>query len=192
MPMKSKEFKRRELLNRRKIQDKDLALSKSSQIQNALLTENIWKSATNIALYMPISGEVDTKILLEAAWIDKKTVFLPRCNRQLKGNMDFFICNSYADLELGNYNILEPKSHTILWDNSFDLLILPAVGFDKNGYRLGFGGGYYDRFLSKNTTTFSLGLAFSWQILDNLSPDFWNEWDIKVNAIAYEDGILWI
>ncbi len=189
--MTTKDIFRKELLAKRKEQNQEIAKAKSIQAQQLLLAENIWKNAACIGLYMPTAGEIDTKILLEAAWQDKKTVLLPRCDPKQMGIMDFFICDNYNDLERGNFNILEPKAHTNIWQNNFDLLIVPAVGFDKKGYRIGFGGGYYDRFLSRHNNTPSLGLAFAWQILDNVPENAWNEWDMQVNAIVSEDGVLW-
>jgi 5-formyltetrahydrofolate cyclo-ligase len=71
--------------------------------------------------------------------------------------------------------------------SKIDLLVVPGIAFDKKGYRLGYGKGYYDRLLS-GKRTFSIGLAYSFQLLENLPHD---RYDKRLNAIASEDGICY-
>ncbi len=192
MSPKDKKTLRQELIAKRAEQNQNSARTKSIQAQQILLAEDVWKNASTVALYMSIWGEVDTSLLLESAWQDKKTVLLPRCDPRQASIMNFFVCHSLNDLEPGSFNILEPKEHTKIWEDKIDLLIAPAVGFAYNGHRLGFGNGYYDCFLSRGLHNMSLGLVFAWQIFKNLPPNAWDEWDMRVNGIISEDGMLWV
>ncbi len=190
MVTSDKDKVRKDMLFRRKEQSKDMASVKSKQTQEIVLAQDFWQKATTIALYMPISGEVNTDLLLKNAWANEKTVLLPRCHTHEKGLMDFFSCKSYADLTLGKFNIMEPKKHIDPWQSTIDLIIIPGVAFDTHGYRLGFGAGYYDRFLNKFPHSLSIGLAFSWQIIQ--PKPIWNNWDMQVKVVISEEGILWI
>ncbi len=190
MPTTKKEVLRKKMLAKRKDQNQDLAASKGMQAQNILLAQEFWQNAHNIAIYMPIQAELDTSLLIQNAWASKKNVLLPRCRKQEAGMMDFFPCTNYADLTKGMYNILEPKEHIKPWQGNIDLLILPALAFAKTGHRLGFGAGYYDRFLALGKVKHCVGLVFAWQVIDDTS--IWGDWDMQVNAIVSEEGVLWI
>lgn len=94
--------------------------------------------------------EVDTRRLLKQALLDGKTVAVPYC---VKGTriMHFYEISSFNDVSPGTFDVLEPdpeKAKKVV-DFSQSICILPGLSFDRNGYRLGYGGGYYDRFLSK-------------------------------------------
>ncbi len=179
---------RKHLQQTRKAQDLVSLEQKSNVIQEILLSENIWQTSLNIGLYAPIQGEVRTNILIDSALKNNKNLLLPRCGSE-QGHMDFYICKSLADLEFGSFNILEPRLDICKKQNEMDLLIVPALAFDQKGYRLGFGGGYYDRFLQKNVNIPCIGLAFAWQMFETLPSE---TWDMPVNGIINEEGILWI
>ena len=121
-----------------------------SQIYTRLI--NLWKYRDCETLLAYISGdiEVDTKMIIEDALKRGKRVAVPRCIEGTR-NMEFYYITSYDDLEKGSYGILEPKRDKCekLTDYSSGLCLIPALTFDKEGYRLGFGKGYYDRFLAK-------------------------------------------
>ncbi len=190
MLLNNKDFLRKKMLSKRKSQNHDMAKAKSIQAQNILMAQDFWQNAQSVALYMPIQAELDTALLLQNAWLHEKIVLLPRCQAHEVGLMDFFPCTEYSDLEAGKYNILEPKANIAPWQHSIDLIVLPALAFAKSGHRLGFGAGYYDRFLMLGKNTLSVGLAFTWQIIDDIS--IWSSWDMQVNVIVNEEGIIWI
>ncbi len=194
MTINSKNELRQTMLAKRKNQDKDEAINKSTQAQKILIAQDFWKNATNIALYMPIRSEMQTDLLLQNTWESNKNTLLPRCHEQTYGMMDFFPCKKITDLQPGKFNILEPMAHIKPWKGNIDIMILPGLAFDIYGNRLGFGAGYYDRFLAKQKSCFCVGLAFAWQIINSKHncTTIWNNWDIKVNAIVTEEGISWI
>jgi 5-formyltetrahydrofolate cyclo-ligase len=142
-------------------------------------------------------------MLLDAAGHACKTVFLPRVRKGAKGEMDFAICRGMQDLACGAYNLLEPapsipacvfaleadcraQDHTKVPPP--DIFVIPGVAFDRQGQRLGFGGGYYDRFLASpllREHSLFVGLAYSFQVLDRLMSE---SWDQPVDALCTDEG----
>ncbi len=103
-------------------------------------------------LFAFVSGKIecDTSGIIEDALKNGKRVALPKCLDQ-SGEMDFYYINSYSDLEPGKFGILEPNPEKCekVTDLSSGLCLVPGLCFDLQGYRIGFGKGYYDRFLQK-------------------------------------------
>lgn len=92
-----------------------------------------------------------------------------------------------TQLTLNRYNISEPKNSVEILPEKLDLVILPLVGFDGSGYRLGMGGGYYDRtFATISERPFLLGLGFEAQHLPELPHD---DWDVRLNAVLTEKQV---
>ncbi len=164
--------------------------TKSLHAQELITKQEFWLQASSIALYISTAGEVLTDLLLDAAFTSNKTVLLPRCHPQKFGLMHFVVCSDLSNLKLGKFNILEPQS-TKIWENSIDLIIAPALAFDHFGQRLGYGGGYYDRFISQAEYGLYLGLAFDWQIVDAFPQNMQNDWDKPVDIIVHNGGIIW-
>lgn len=176
--------------------------------QRQLLSQEAWKKAKSVALYKPTQNEVDTELLLDTAGIECKKVFLPRVRKGEKGLMDFAVCRGPQELVRGAYNILEPDpalcpactfapeaecpqgSDTVLPPP--DIFIIPGLAFDKSGRRLGFGGGYYDRFLVNpllRERSFFIGFAYSFQVLESLDRAV-EEWDQPVHALCTDSGYM--
>lgn len=159
----------------------------SVRAQEALMASRQWACASSVALYMPIRGEMDTSLLLETAWKEGRKVCLPRVVDKRQRQMRFVWCDSMAQLHPGAWGILEPDGETAL---EADLMIAPGMAFDFQGWRLGYGGGCYDRYLSANPAFAALraGLCFSFQIVDHVPHD---SFDQRVAAICCEDGLIW-
>ncbi len=166
--------------------------SKSCQV--LVLSSKIWNEAENIALYLPFRGEVDTHILIDSAYKQNKNLFFPRClsyeEAHADGIMEFVHIpkSTYStSFESGSYGIQEPKknlSATLLPQKT--LVLLPCLAYNLQGFRLGYGGGYYDRLLSQNKY-FSMILCFNFQYNTQIIPQCW---DIPVNFIANEKEVL--
>lgn len=108
----------------------------------------IYQEAETVFCFVGTDNEIDTKIILEQAWRDGKRVAVPKCKE--KGNMDAYQIDSLSELAEGKYGILEPKAGCMLVPpEEVDFAVLPCVACDRDGYRLGHGGGYYDRYLEK-------------------------------------------
>lgn len=164
--------------------------------QQALLADAQWKAARQVALYMPIRGEMDTAALLQDAWERKVQVLLPRCRAGELGRMDFVPCSGPEQLRAGVYGILEPASECVAvpWDARYlcpDVAVIPGLAFDAQGFRLGYGGGYYDRALAHAcfTRTRTVGLCAEVCYTQELPRQ---SWDTSVNAICTEGGLQWL
>ncbi len=108
-----------------------------------------YQSAKTLMIYASTAIEVDTFEIINRAFEDGKRVALPRCIEGTR-NMEFHYIESIDDLERGTFNVLEPKeSLPRVTDYSDVLMVVPALSLDSFGYRLGYGGGYYDRYLAR-------------------------------------------
>ncbi len=196
------------LLERRKQFAMEDCVRLSARIKQHLVQSALWQEAQSVGLYMAKGREVHTQELVEQAWQEGKQVYLPRCRPEQRGLMDFVLCQGRADLAEGAYGIQEPTLETftrqqalgkgILGPDSgeqssviLDILLVPGVGFDGAGQRMGFGGGYYDRFLHalQGQKTRCIGAAFSWQVLKALPRE---SWDMPVHALITEEALQWI
>jgi 5-formyltetrahydrofolate cyclo-ligase len=137
----------------RKIRE-DLPLAEKQrydkQIFERFIACDFYKNAKTILCFVSTPLEVDTIRLINRALADKKTVAVPKC-LNLEGKMDFYIIHSLNDLEKSTFSLLEPdiKKSKKLKNFKNSICVLPGFAFDKDGYRIGFGKGYYDRFLNK-------------------------------------------
>ena len=121
------------------------------------------------------------------------TVFLPRCREGSPGIMDAAPVSCATELREGKFSIMEPDSRICLAveDCSPDLVLVPGVVFGRGGHRLGYGGGYYDRFLSRPgmASALKIGVCFSFQLVPRIPAD---DWDQPVDVIVTEQETLWI
>jgi 5-formyltetrahydrofolate cyclo-ligase len=150
--------------------------------------ENVAKSkefeeAQVVGAYYPKGSEVRTALLIGIAKEQGKKVALPRT----EGNdMRLYEYEPADKLVEGRFGVMEPAPKRPV--EHVDLLLVPGVAFDRKGCRVGYGKGYYDRFIAKGGTSFSMGLAYSIQIADVLPS---GRFDRKLGALATENGILY-
>lgn len=164
----------------------------SLKIQEYILNTHAYQECEFVCSYASAKGEVSTDYLAEKSFENHKKVLFPLCHTQEEGIMHYALCQSIHDLQQGRYNIPEPKKHCKIIDASIlnsqkTLLIVPALAFDKEGFRLGYGQGYYDRFMEKTPHAISMGLAFSDHVFDEL-PHM--EWDKAVNFLVTDQNIV--
>lgn len=195
--MQNKTAIRKHILSIRKGLSPQALQANAKAITAHILAQAQWQAAHRVLLYMPIANEVDTTALVQEAWATGKQVLLPRCDAHEKGVMHVALCRSMNELRRGAYGILEPDpvlcpsliipNH----DQSLrpDLALIPAVAFDPQGNRLGYGGGYYDRFLAHEamTKTQLIGLAHRAQIVPALPSE---PWDRPMHAVCTEQGFM--
>lgn len=169
-----------------------------------LIATPLWRRARNIALYLAADGEIDTTPLMAAAWQAGKTVYLPvirppagragRAAALAAGHLIFRRYQPSEPLTPGLLGVPEPCRDTspIIPINRLDLLIMPLVGFDPAGHRLGMGGGFYDRTLAGRGRMRSpqrIGLAHDCQKVAQLPAD---PWDIPLDAcVTNREIIFW-
>ncbi len=121
----------------------------SSRITDSILRSDEFRRADTIGISISRFPEVDTRPLIESAWKAGKRIAVPKCIHATR-EMDFRLITSYNSLETVYINLLEPVvEETLLAEkDEIDLQIVPGVVFSDDGYRIGFGGGYYDRYMS--------------------------------------------
>jgi 5-formyltetrahydrofolate cyclo-ligase len=153
-------------------------LSYNSVIEQRFFELPIVKNSNKIMIYYSINQEVETVSLINLLLTMGKTVALPACTPDK--NLRTGIIHDMAELIPGIFGLSEPGPTTLeIKPCDLDLIVVPGVAFDKKGFRLGHGVGYYDRFLAV-TNTFKLGLAYDFQLVDELPID---PHDIAIDAI---------
>ena len=158
----------------------------TNQISIQLFQLSEWKRAKVIGITIAIPPEVSTLHIIEQAWREGKKVVIPKCNPENK-TMQFKEITSFEQLESVYSGLLEPVEATLKANaEEIDLLIVPGLAFTKDGYRLGFGGGYYDRFLSSYKGT-TIALAYECQLIDKLPLELH---DIPVQQVVTADKVF--
>lgn len=157
---------RKRLLHQRREMPVAAVQSLGRRIQQRLLQSPLFLKAGVVALYHPIQNEVGTDLLLQSALRRGKTVLYPRVDGE---TMAMFRVASAADLKPGAYGIMEPHGNESVGLETIELMVIPGVGFDRNGGRLGFGKGFYDRLLASTPYPGLLvGLCYGFQCCDDL------------------------
>ncbi len=185
---------RRELRHRRRSLSCAQQRNSSHHILRQLFLQRFFIKANRVGLYWPADGEVDVSDL--TSW-QGKSWYLPQISDSLRSwerQRLFFQLFDPDRLALNKYGIVEP-----CYDPRFhirpamlDVVLVPLVGFDRQGNRLGMGKGYYDRTFEKLTTAWHkptlVGIAHSVQECKDLTS---NSWDIPLQAIATENEVIW-
>ena len=184
-----KEFRKNVILDR-KNKDSEFISKKSAIITEKLLSLDCIKESNNIMLYLDFNNEVKTDELINKLISLRKIVSSPITLKEERKLIPSQITNLQNGIKIGAYGIREPKKDISLEVNikDIDVVIVPAVAYDKDCYRLGYGGGFYDRFLSKlRHDTITIGIAFDLQIFDSVPKE---EHDAQLDYIITETQIL--
>ncbi|MCT2537562.1 5-formyltetrahydrofolate cyclo-ligase [Aquibacillus koreensis] len=185
--MLEKEMLRKEAKQRlAQITELDRASIEKNMLHHLLHSE-IWNKANRIAITISQPYEWSTKEIIRAAWEQGKKVCIPKCY-PVKKEMIFYDFSSFKELESVYFNLYEPIPNTDLKQdkNDIDLIIVPGILFDLEGYRIGHGGGYYDRYL-KGYHGDTLSLASTFQVIKEIPRE---HFDIAVQVIVTEEGFL--
>ena len=180
---------RKQICNKRAELSVDFRQQSAQKIADTISAMKIFQQSERIALYFAMNGEVDPSLLMQYAWNAGKTCYLPVLTKHKTLQ---FVKYAKDDLLVNNsFNIPEPNltQDDLIAPEDLDMVIVPLVGFDINGNRLGMGCGYYDRTFSftKNSSghqkTCLVGVAYEFQ---NLSQIDANPWDVPMNIIVTE------
>jgi len=163
--------------------------NQSTQIATRLFQTEEWRDATTIAITISRTPEVDTYPIIREAWEAGKTIVVPKCHKETR-TMTFHRIQSFEQLETVFFGLLEPiVSQTVeVHKSKIDLVIVPGLGYTSKGYRIGFGGGYYDRFLSDYEGN-TISLAFPEQIIPSLPLE---PHDIPVKKLITSEEVIGI
>jgi 5-formyltetrahydrofolate cyclo-ligase len=164
--------------------DKDWK-ERSERICQIFLSSEFYQKSQKIAFFYYINKEVNLCSAIDRA-LKEKEVYLP-CTHLDTKTLSFHKFFDFSELVKGAFGILEPpKENPVLLPEALDLILVPGLAFDRKMGRLGYGGGFYDRFLAK-TKALKIGVAFSFQIVDQLPQD---PLDQKVDLILTEEGFF--
>ena len=152
-----------------------------------LIGSGLIGKADLVLTYVSYRDETDTLKLLEYLLAEGKATAVPRCRKQ--GQMDFFLIKSFDDLKPSFMGIPEPEYDVtrLVHDFTGALCIVPGTAFDLKGNRTGYGGGYYDRFLSREKDVTPAGICYSPLVFDTVPSE---PHDISVDYIITEKGII--
>lgn len=174
---KKKEIREKYLAIRKNIINRE---EKTKEIVDRLLNDSTYQKANTIALFKSFNFEVDTNSIIDISLSNNKVVALPRIEQD---EIVFYKINSKSILVKNKYKIEEPisKKDNYIEKENIDLVIVPGLCFDRSGNRLGYGKGFYDRFLS-GTSIRTIAICFDEQLLDEgLLPA--SNSDVKIEEI---------
>ncbi len=177
----TKETMRQEFLSLRDSLPEDSRLFWSAQIREHILNYIKEHGPDILFSYCSFRSEPDTFRLMEQLLSMGKTLALPKCEKG--GVMEFFRVRRLEDLKKGAYGILEPTAEEKLSPEKAELILVPGCAFSKEGHRLGYGGGYYDRYLPKATRAKRLGVCFSACLAEEIPT---TAFDSKMDGIFTE------
>lgn len=185
MEKSTKKQIRSEILKKRR------ALSREKQEQMArsctkrLIEQEAFQTARTVLIYMSYNGEMMTDYIIDEARRQGKIVAAPTV---LEKEMEFFTFSSKKELVLDKHGILEPipNEQTKIKEEKA-LIIMPGVAFDEKKNRVGYGGGFYDRYLEKHQNLKKIAIAYEFQIVDFVPTD---EFDKRPDCIITEDRVI--
>ncbi|WP_010303249.1 5-formyltetrahydrofolate cyclo-ligase [Kurthia senegalensis] len=155
----------------------------SNEIQQQFLSSSFVREANVIGMTISMFPEVETRSLIEQLWALGKSVAVPKC-RPATSEMDFYIIHSFEQLETVYMNLLEPipQEATYVEPTAIDLVVVPGIVYDQTGYRIGYGGGYYDRFLPLCHAK-TISFCFEQQIVAKVPK---NSYDYPIDGLLTE------
>lgn len=178
--MENKISLRKRFLQIRDSVPKDQLVAINSKIIQQILSLNQYKNSKTIALYTANGSEVDLKRLIINA-ITHKEVLIPVTN----SHIEFYKFTTFEDLKPAKYGILEPVTRFHPSADP-DFIIIPGIAFDNNRNRLGYGKGYYDKYL-KNSKAFRVGVCFDCQIASSIPEE---SHDVRMDIVITEKRII--
>ena len=153
--------------------------SKSEKLTDLFLRTDAYKDARTIYGYLSYNQEVRTELILKQALLDGKRVAVPKI---IGNEMVFIYISDLSQVETGYKGIPEPIDNTPVADDPAALVLMPGVAFDEKGGRMGYGGGFYDRFLYEEPNHKTVALCYDFQMVENLPLE---EFDIPVDTVIW-------
>lgn len=182
--MKKTSFRKKALKLRDALEDKDQL---SREIFKKLYKLEAFINAKTVLIYLDINSEVRTRQELDLLLSLKKTIVVPYVNKE---NLELFHLENINELQKGSFGVLEPAKELrvdskIIKAQSIDFAIIPGVAFNQHGLRLGYGKGFYDKFLKRlRKDCLRVGIAFKSQVFDFIPSE---EHDVSLDMIITQD-----
>lgn len=174
---------RKEIKDKRAFMAPELVQRLSLEIAQQLFETKEYQDADTVCFYVSAKNEVDTMHMIANAMHAGKRVAAPRVRGR---EMDFVLFSDLSELKEGAFGILEPQGSQVI-DTKDTLLIMPGVAFDENCNRIGYGGGFYDRYLAEHEAAARIALAYELQIVKELETE---GFDVKPDMIITEKRII--
>ena len=152
---------------------------KSEEMTRQFLVTEAYRNARAVYGYLPYNQEVRTVPLLEQALRDGKRVAVPKC---YDDEMRFIWLDDLTAVEKGYAGIPEPVADGPIADDETALVLMPGLAFDREGHRIGYGGGFYDKFLAREENHPTVALCYDFQFFDHLETE---EFDIPVDLVLW-------
>jgi 5-formyltetrahydrofolate cyclo-ligase len=179
---------RKKLLSQRNQLDEAFISEQSDNMAKQLYAWPYYQQAKIMMLFLSMKHEPQMMKIIANAWLQGKTVCVPSM-RQEFGVMDAAVIHHMNDLVRGRLNLLEPNpiNLEVLDPKIIDVIVVPGVGYDQKGNRVGMGAGYYDRFIPRAPQALLIGAVWSSQIVESIPCSYY---DKPVHYLLNEDGII--
>lgn len=170
---------RRQIREQKRAMTEEEILSRSLRLKELFLASAYYQEAKTVYGYMPYNQEVRTIPILEQALRDGKRIAVPKIYGD---TMRFIYLDDISAVEKSKCGIPEPIADTPVADDPTALVLMPGLAFTKDGGRVGYGGGFYDRFLAEEPGHPTLALCYDFQIMESLPTE---TFDIPVNLVLW-------
>ena len=175
----NKQELRKQIRAQKRAMTEEMIVTKSEALGVLFARSEAYRNAKSIYGYLPYNQEVHTVAMLEQAMKDGKRVAVPKCYGD---EMKFIWMEDLSKVEKGYANIPEPIADGPVADDETALVLMPGLAFDPQGHRIGYGGGFYDKFLASEPNHPTLALCYDFQMLDHLETE---EFDIPVDHVIW-------
>ena len=180
-----KSLLRKKMLSQRMLLSPLEVTEKSKLLTENFYSEKVAQDIKTCMAFMPFRNEVDTTYIINKLLDKNVQVALPRVDKATNTIRAFSVTNLKSDLEDGVWGIKEPRSiMPEILPADIDLILVPGVAFDKKGFRLGYGGGFYDRFLQE-TKALTIGVCYDFQIINSVPVE---RWDVPLWKLLSDQG----
>lgn len=188
MDLLSKTTLRKLVLEKRDAVDINTRKKWDEEVFKRIINNESYINSNIIFTFVSFGSEVNTHQIISLALNDNKIIYVPKIKSKEKG-IEIFRINSLSDLKTGYLGILEPSQNCSAADSSdIDLILMPGVAFDRQGGRLGYGAGFYDRFLTKMSKRVEkIALAYQFQVVDSVPME---NSDVRIDGIITNDSFI--
>ena len=170
---------RRAIRERKRAMSEEEIVTRSAALGKSFAASELYQNAETIYGYLPYNQEVRTVPMLEQALLDGKKVAVPKV---IGDEMVFIYLNDLTQVEKGYAGIPEPVADGPVATDTHALVLMPGLAFDPEGHRIGYGGGFYDKFLQREPEHPTLALCYEFQMLQHLETE---AHDIPVDCVLW-------
>ena len=170
---------RRTIRDLKRAMTEEEIVSRSQKLGQLFAASEAYQNAKTIYGYLPYNQEVRTVAMLEKALADGKKVAVPKCYGE---EMRFIYMEDLSKVEKGYAGIPEPIADEPVADDPTALVLMPGLAFDREGHRIGYGGGFYDKFLAGEPNHPTVALCYAFQMVEKIEPE---EYDIPVDCVIW-------